>query len=382
MNSLFRQDESAGHGGANAISSRRTLAWLGTIKRHLTGEAVSTKHLLVVTSQLSAMLSSGCDLCAALEALSRQQAHPRLKRVLVDLHQRVKQGQSFSSSLAQHPDVFSDLYVTMVRAGESAGLLKHMLAALQALIRNNIRIVGAIRSALIYPVILLSVAVVVIGVMTTFVLPRFTAVFKASHVPLPPTTLFVIATSEFIAAHWMALLAIVLALAFGVMCLLQHREVKARVHKWVLKSPLLGRTLILAYVVRSIQTLGMLIKSGLPLADALVLTRDMMPNMYYWRFYDQLRAHIGEGKSLHADFDTTTLFPPMVSQMVFVGEQTGTLAQVCMDSASFHEEELHDRIKMLTTAMEPLIIVLLGGFVGFLAISIILPMFKLSSAVH
>jgi type IV pilus assembly protein PilC len=173
-----------------------------------------------------------------------------------------------------------------------------------------------------------------------------------------------------------------LALLVGGLWLANHPSVRDTTHKWTLKIPFIGQTLRLAYVCRSIQTMGMLIKSGLPLAEALVLTRDMMPNVYYWRFFDRLRTHIGEGKSLSADFETTTLFPPMVTQMMSVGEQTGTLANVSLEIASFHEEELQGRIKVLTTALEPMIIVLLGGFVGFIAVSVILPMFKLSSTVH
>jgi type IV pilus assembly protein PilC len=257
-----------------------------------------------------------------------------------------------------------------------------MLAALQTMIRNNIRIVSSIRGALMYPIILMCVALGAITVMTTFVLPRFAKVFRDSHVPLPPITAFVISSSEHVAQYfvWIAL-GLVLGV-LGTIWVLHHPLVRGWTHKWILKFPLLGMTLQLAYVCRSIQTLGMLIKSGLPLAEALVLTRDMMPNVYYWRFFDRLRTHIGEGKSLSSDFDTTTLFPPMVTQMMSVGEQTGTMATVCLEIASFHEEELQGRIKALTTALEPLIIVLLGGFVGFIAVSIILPMFKLSSTVH
>src|SRR4051812_13388353 len=363
-------------------TAKNGFPWAMSIKRSLSGEAVTPKMLLVVTSQLAVMLAAGCDLCAGLDALSRQQAHPTLKKILADLHSRVKQGQSFSSALAQHPAVFSGLYVTMVRAGESAGLLRHMLAALQIMIRNNMRIVTSIRSALMYPVILTFVAIGAITVMTTFVLPRFAKVFRDSHVPMPPVTMFVITSSEVIARNfvWIGLGGLALVVAF--IWLLHHPSVRDTVHKLILKVPLLGQTLMLAYVCRSIQTLGMLIKSGLPLAEALVLTRDMMPNIFYWRFFDQLRTHIGEGKTLTADFDQTTLFPPMVTQMVSVGEQTGTLSQVCLEIASFHEEELQERIKVLTTALEPMIIVLLGGFVGFIAVSVILPMFKLSSSVH
>ena len=233
-----------------------------------------------------------------------------------------------------------------------------------------------------YPVILMGVAIAAVTVMTTFVLPRFAKVFRDSHVPLPPITSFVISTSEHLAAnfHWVVLG--ILALAVLGLWLIHHPSVRGTVHKWILKFPLLGQTLMLAYVCRSIQTMGMLIKSGLPLAEALVLTRDMMPNVYYWRFFDRLRTHISEGKSLSTDFESTTLFPPMVAQMIGVGEQTGTLAQVCQEIATLHEEELQGRIKILTTALEPMIIVLLGGFVGFIAVSIILPMFKLSSTVH
>jgi type IV pilus assembly protein PilC len=356
-------------------------AWAKSLHRRLAGQAVSSKQLLIVTSQLSVMLSSGCDLCAGLEALSRQQAHPHLKHILADLHTRVKQGQSFSVALAHHPEVFSDLYVTMVRAGESAGLLRQMLAGLQIMIRNNIRIVTSIRSALMYPAILMCVAIGAITVMTTFVLPRFAEVFQRSHVPLPPVTQFVIAASVFLSHYFFFLLAGMGVLLIGGIWLLHQPAARLWSHKWSLKFPLLGLTLQLAYVCRAIQTLGMLVKSGLPLAEALVLTRDMMPNVYYWRFFERLRTHIGEGKSLSADFEATTLFPPMVTQMMSVGEQTGTLAQVCLEIAAFHEEELQSRIKVLTTALEPLIIVLLGGFVGFIAVSIILPMFKLSTTV-
>jgi type IV pilus assembly protein PilC len=362
--------------------SKGGFAWAESLKRNLTGEAVSSKLLLVITSQLAVMLASGCDLCAGLEALSKQQAHPRLKTILADLHERVKQGQSFSQALAAHPDVFSDLYVTMVRAGESAGLLRHMLQALQVMIRNNIRVVGSIRGALMYPVILMLVAITAITVMTTFVLPRFAKVFQASNTPLPATTKFVIGASEFLSAHFITLAMGMVVLVIGGIWGLHHPSVRNTAHKYFLKIPLLGKTLMLAYVCRSIQTLGMLVKSGLPLAESIVLTRDMMPNIYYWRFFDELRAHIGEGKQLSTDFDATTLFPPMVTQMISVGEQTGTLAQVCVEIATFHEEELQERIKVLTTALEPIIIVMMGGFVGFIAVSVILPMFKLSSTVH
>jgi type IV pilus assembly protein PilC len=361
---------------------RTGFEWLNSVRRNLTGEAVSSKMLLVVTSQLAVMLTAGCDLCAGLEALAKQQAHPALKKILEDLHHRVKQGQSFSSALAAHPVVFSDLYVTMVRAGESAGLLRQMLTALQVMIRNNMRIASSIRSALMYPVILMIVALGAITVMTTFVLPRFAAVFKASHIPLPPTTTLVIAGSENLARNAAIIFPAILAVVVAMVWLVNQPAVRSVVHKWALKIPLLGKTIMLAYVCRSIQTMGMLVKSGLPLAEALVLTRDMMPNLYYWRFFDDVRTHIGEGKSLSADFEATTLFPPMVTQMMSVGEQTGTLSQVCLEIASFHEEELQERIKVLTTALEPLIIVLLGGFVGFIAVSIILPMFKLSASVH
>lgn len=356
--------------------------WARSLQRKFKGESVTPKQLLIVTSQLSVMLAAGCDLCAGLEAMSRQQSHPYLKRIMADLHNRVKQGQSFSVALAHHPDVFSDLFVTMVRAGESAGLLRQMLAGLQIMIRNNIRIVTSIRSALMYPAILLCVAMGAITVMTTFVLPRFADVFQKSNVPLPPITQFVIAASVFLSHYFLWLVLGAIALVVGGIWVLHQPAARDWAHKWTLKFPLLGLTLQLAYVCRSIQALGMLIKSGLPLAEALVLTRDMMPNIYYWRFFDRLRSHISEGKSLSSDFEFTTLFPPMVTQMMSVGEQTGTLSQVCLEVASFHEEELQSRIKVLTTALEPMIIVMLGGFVGFIAVSIILPMFKLSSTVH
>ena len=234
--------------GATGPKSKGGFAWLGSVKRSLTGEAVSAKLLLVVTSQLSVMLAAGCDLCAGLDAMAKQQAHPQLKKVMADLHMRVKQGQSFSSALAHHPDVFSDLYVTMVRAGESGGLLRQMLSALQIMIRNNIRIVSSIRGALMYPVILMCVACGAILVMTTFVLPRFANVFRQSNVPLPPITKFVIGSSEFLAHNMIWLAFLMIAGFVGALWLIRHPAVRNTVHKWTLKIPFIGETLRLAYV--------------------------------------------------------------------------------------------------------------------------------------
>jgi len=358
-----------------------SLEWLHAIKRKLTGQSISQKQLLVITSQLSVMLNSGCDLCNGLEALAKQQGHPRMQQILADLHDGVKQGKSFSQALAKHPDVFNQMFVTMVRAGETAGLLRTMLESLQVMIRNNIRIMGSIKSALMYPIILCLVAVGAIAVMTTFVLPRFAAVFRASNVPLPTSTQIVIGGAEFLGRNYAYVFGGLLLFTFLALWLIHLPAVRRITHYYVLKIPLVGKTLQVSYCVRSIQTLGMLIKSGLPLADALTLTRDMMKNVYYWEFFDELRTHIAEGKPLTADFDRTTLFPPMVAQMMNVGEQSGTLSQVCLEIANFHEEELQERVKVMTTALEPVIIVFLGGFVGFIAVSVILPMFKLSSAV-
>src|ERR1035437_6423960 len=232
-----------GEGREGGPVSKGGFDWAKSLKRKLTGEAVSQKLLLVVTSQLAVMLASGCDLCAGLEALSKQQARPRLKLILSDLHQGVKQGQSFSQALARYPEVFSDLYVTMVRAGESAGLLKHMLQTLQIMIRNQMRIVSSIRGALMYPVILISVALGAITVMTTFVLPRFAAVFESSHMPMPATTMFVIGTSKFVRDHFMLLGIGLVATLVGIIWMMHHPSVRDQVHKLALKVPILGPTL-------------------------------------------------------------------------------------------------------------------------------------------
>ncbi len=348
---------------------------------HLSGKTVSQKQVLVITSQLAVMLASGCDLVAGLDAISRQDNHKYLKAVTTDLRDSVRGGSSLSKALAKYPDVFSPLYITMMRAGESAGLMKNMLQSLQVIIRNQMRIGSSIRSAMMYPCILMSVALTAIIVMTTFVLPRFGAVFKQSGVALPLPTTIVLNSSQYVGDHWMYFIGGAVGLVVAVIYTLRQPAVKPHVDAWILKIPLLGPTIMLSCVCRSVQTIGMLTRSGLPLAEALTLTRDMMNNTHYWNFFNDLHAHITEGKSLSADFEKSALFPPMVSQMIAVGEQTGTLPVVCIEVANFHEEEMQARIKVLTTAIEPIIIVLLGGFVGFIAVSVILPMFKISSAI-
>jgi type IV pilus assembly protein PilC len=269
----------------------------------------------------------------------------------------------------------------MVRAGEQAGLLKHMLAGLQTLIRNTIRINGQVKSALMYPSILMGVAITAIVVMTTFVLPRFAQVFKASNTPLPPSTQFVLGMTEWIARNWYLILPSILAGLAALMWVIKLPTIRPTVHAWALRAPLIGKTLQLTYCCRAIQTLGLLAKSGLPLAEAITLTRDMMGNVHYWEFFEELHQQITEGKGVAQHFDTTTLFPPMVSQMITVGESSGSLASVCVEIANYHDEELQARIKVVTTALEPIIICMMGGFVGFIAVSVILPLFKLSSTI-
>lgn len=356
-------------------------AWIRSLGRKFSGRSVTQKQLLLVTNQLSVMLTSGCDLCAGLEAMSRQQQHPYLKEVLDDLHISVKQGKSFSQALARHPEVFNHLYVTMIRAGEQAGLLKQMLSGLQSLIRNHIRITGQVKSALMYPIILLTVAISAIVVMTTFVLPRFAVVFEASKTPLPASTKFVLGMTQFLSTYWMFILPAIIAAVVGLIWVAKHPAIRPTVHAWMLRMPLIGPTLKLTACCRSTQTLGLLSSSGLPLADSITLTRDMMGNVHYWQFFEELHQQITEGKGFSQHFETTELFPPMVSQMISVGEQTGTLAQVCVEVSAYYDEELQARIKVVTTAMEPIIICLMGGFVGFIAVSVILPLFKLSSTV-
>ena len=394
MNSLqysYRSPSAAPPGNSQTGAATETaagppiksgFAWVTSVKRTFLGQAVSQQLLLVMTSQLASMLAAGCDLCAGLDAVSEQEAHPTLKRILVDLRQRVEGGQSLSQALASHPEVFSNLYVTMVRAGESAGLLKHMLHALQLIIQNQKRIVNSVRAALMYPFILMIVAIGAIVIMTTFVLPRFAVLFEQSNVPLPAITRFVIHTSKYVSNHFVSLILASVGLAVAAVWLVHHPAIRPALHKWVLKIPLLGKTMQLAYVCRSIQSMGMLLKAGLPLSDVLVLTRDMMPNLYYWQFFNETRQHLNEGRPLSADFDATTLFPRMTRQMVAVGERTGTMPQVCLEIAAFHEEVLQRRIKVLATALEPLIILIMGAFVGFIAVSVIVPMFRLSSTVH
>lgn len=351
------------------------------IIRLFTGQYVPGKMLVVFTSQLSTMIGAGCDLCAALDSLSRQQGHPYMRKITRDLHDAVQAGQSFSQALAAHPDVFSPLYVTMIRAGETAGMLRSMLLGIQTMLRNHMRLRSAIRGALIYPCILMLVALTAIVVMTTFVLPRFAVIFQSSQAPLPLVTKIMLSSSQFVGNNWLALLAGIIAAIVGGYWVLTRNSVRPHLHAVLLRTPLLGPTLQLASVVRSIQTIGLLVKAGLPVADVLMLVRDLMGNVHYRDFYALLHEHITEGKQLAPDFEASTLFHPMVAQMIHVGEQSGTLPAVCMEIASLNEEEMQDRVKMLTTALEPMIIVFLGGFVGLIAVSVILPMFRLSSAI-
>ncbi|MEI8196947.1 MAG: type II secretion system F family protein, partial [Phycisphaerae bacterium] len=233
----------------------------------------------------------------------------------------------------------------------------------------------------LYPVILMLVALTAIIALPSCVLPRVSVIFQSSQAPLPLVTKIMLSSSQFIGNNWLAILGGIIAAILAGYWVLTRAVVRPHLHACLLRTPLLGPTLQLASVVRSIQTIGLLVKAGLPVADVLMLVRDLMGNVHYRDFYAQLHEHITEGKQLAPDFEASALFHPMVAQMINVGEQSGTLPAVCLEIASLHEEEMQDRVKMLTTALEPMIIVFLGGFVGLIAVSVILPMFRLSSAI-
>jgi len=349
------------------------------------GGGVNSKDLAVFTRQLSVMIDAGLPLVQCLEILAGQQENKIFQKVLTTTRTSVESGSTLSTAMRTHDKVFDALYVNLVEAGETGGILDTILQRLASYIEKNVKLKRAVKSALVYPVAVLLVAAGVITLLLWKVVPIFATLFVGLGVDLPLPTRIVIGMSNFVGSIF-GLLILVFFVAAAIALKMWYGTTKGRfaIDAVLLKLPLVGILLRKISVARFTRTLGTLISSGVPILEGLDITARTSGNAVIERALLQVRKALEQGKNLADPLKETNVFPGMVTQMIGVGEQTGAMDTMLQKIADFYEEEVDAAVKDLLSALEPAMIVFLGVVVGGIVISMYLPLFsligKLSSA--
>jgi type IV pilus assembly protein PilC len=341
----------------------------------------SAKDVQGFTSQLAVMIRAGISIRAAIEGISEQVQNPKFRAMLVQMKKDVESGKQFSDALMRYPKTFSPLYINMVKASELSGGFSKMLDRIAGYLAQQIETSSMVKGAMIYPGIIGTMAVGTTIFLLTFVLPRFLVIFKGKEKALPAPTKLLMALSSFMVNYWYVLLLGLGAAIWGFMLLIKTDWGRVWWDKVKLSVPLFKKLFRALYISRSLHTMGQLINAGVPILDTLGITAEISGNTMYKRMWRSVYMAVKQGKKISTPLTKSPLLPRSVVQMIGAGEESGKLGEVLDEVSEFYARELKAVIKGVTAMIEPLMIVLMGSVVGFIAMSIILPIFKLSSLV-
>jgi type IV pilus assembly protein PilC len=338
---------------------------------------VSSKDVVVFTRQFATMIDSGLPIVQALEVLAKQHRNKAFKKVLVKIKETVETGGTLSQGMRKHPKVFSDLYVNMIAAGESGGILDSILERLSVYMEKALKLKRDIKTALIYPSIVVTVAFIVTAILLIFVIPTFKDLYSGSGLELPGLTRLVMSLSDFM-VQWCPVIFGIL----GISIVVFFRALKTNlgqeiIHPIALRLPILGSLIKKVSVARFSRTLGTMLTSGVPVLDALHICGKTAGNKVVEHEVQHVRRAISEGQTMADPLNNSRIFPPMVVQMISVGEATGALDAMLNKIAEFHEQEVDTAVANLKQSIEPIMIVILGLIVGTLVIAMYLPIFQM-----
>lgn len=343
---------------------------------------VSSDQLVLMTRNLGAMLKAGLPLSRALSVIERQTKNPKLKLVVRDVRERVGKGEPVHEALAAHRRIFDDLYIAMVRAGGESGGMSEALQLLSIQMERTSNLKKKIRGAMTYPVIVLTIMVIIGIIMMVYVMPSITETFKKMNVDLPASTEALIAISDFMAANTALSLAILLGVVFGFMYSLRTRIGKKIFHYIWLHLPVIGVMVKEVNSARTARTLSSLLSSGVDVMLALNITEEVVQNVYYKPVLEEAISAVEGGQPLSGVFmKHENLYPMFVGEMLQVGEETGQVSDMMKQLADFYENEVERKTKDLSTVIEPMLMVVIGGTVGFFALAMIAPIYSISDSI-
>ena len=340
---------------------------------------IKPKVLMIFTRQLATLIDSGLPLLRSLNVLAKQERDNTLKNSILKLADSVQGGSTFSESLGQFPIIFNDLYVNMVKAGELGGVLELVLTRLADFQEKAAKIKSKVAAAMVYPIIVMTMAIAIMGFLLVFIVPKFEAIFHdmLGDRPLPAITTLVISISRFVQTHWFVIIAILFALTVGYKFANRIARGKSTLDGAKLRFPLFGDILRKTAISRFSRTLGTLVTSGVPILQALNITRETAGNAVIARAISQVHERVKEGESIVQPLEASQAFPPMVVSMIDVGEETGQLPEMLLKIADVYDDEVDTSVAAMTAALEPIMIVFLALVVGTIVIALFLPLISI-----
>jgi general secretion pathway protein F len=339
----------------------------------------STADVAVLTRQLATLLRAGIPLFESLNAIIDQIEKEALKRAMTAIREQVREGQSFAKALEQHPTIFPSLYINMVRAGEASGTLEAVLERLTQFMESQAKLKGKVAAALAYPILMLVIGSVLIGVLMIAVVPNVTAIFASMDQALPWYTALLIFTSDIAANYWWLILALG---AVGVWAFRRWVRTPVGKMRWdgiLLRMPIFGPLILMLAIARFARTLATLLASGVALLQAMDIVRNVLGNAVLEKVVVDAIGSIREGQSIAEPLKRSGKFPPIVTHMISIGEKSGQLEGMLESVSDTYDAAVETRVQMLTSLLEPLMIVVMGGAVGFIAMSILMPLIQMSN---
>src|SRR6058998_2645714 len=340
---------------------------------------VKSKILMIFTRQLATLVDSGLPLLRSLNVLAKQERDKLLKNTINKLADSVQSGSTFSDALALHPRIFNDLYVNMVKAGEAGGVLELVLTRLSEFQEKAAKIKNKVMAAMVYPGIVMTMAVGIMGFLLVFIVPRFELIFHdlLGDKPLPPVTRFVIGVSDSLKNHGLVVLGIIVAMVTLYKFIGRTRRGRLAIDTFKLRMPLFGNLNRKTAISRFARTLGTLVTSGVPILQALNITRETAGNAAIAAAISQVHDSVKEGESIVQPLEASRAFPPMVISMVDVGEETGKLPEMLLKIADVYDDEVDNAVAALTSLLEPIMIVFLALIVGTIVLALFTPLISI-----
>lgn len=361
---------------ATQVASPTTISGGGLFER------VSAQELALLTRQFATLAKAGLTLIECLGTLIEQMENARLKRVLTHVRQQVREGRSLADALQAHPRLFSDIYVNMIRAGEESGTLEVVLARLADYMESQARLLRTVQAALTYPVVMILVSVVILVFLLAYVVPQVTRIFTETGRVLPLATRILLGVSSFVSSYWWVMLLLAASGALLMTRLVRMPKGREWYDRTLLQLPWAGRLIQRVGIARFSRTLSTLLASGVPILTALGIVTHLFSNSLLRRAVEEARASVQEGESLAAPLRRSGLFPALLTQMVAVGERSGELESMLARAADAYDEEVAAVLARLTSLLEPLTILVMGGVILFIVLAILLPIFDLNQLVH
>lgn len=345
------------------------------------GRKVTEKMIAVFTRQLATMIDAGLPLVQSLDILAMQQENKNFKEILTTIKDDVESGSTFAAALARHPKIFNDLYVNLVVAGEEGGILDNILLRLSNYIEKAVALKKKVQSALVYPIAILGVAIMVVSILLIFVIPVFEKMFLSAGQSLPLLTQIIVTMSRLLKSYIVFVIVGVVLLAIALRKYHKTGVGRRNIDGLVLKVPVFGMLMRKIAIARFSRTLSTLVSSGVPILDSLNIVAKTAGNQIVEDAIMRARSSISEGETIAEPLTRADVFPPMVTQMISVGESTGSLDTMLSKIADFYDDEVDTTVATLTSLLEPFLMIFLGGTIGTIVVAMYLPIFNMASAI-